>query len=38
VIAAMRKGLFDKLQSSGGMQIPLRRPAGEQFYDRKLQR
>ena len=37
-IAAMRKQLFDKLEAGGGMQIPLRRPAGVQFYDRKLRR
>jgi len=37
-IAAMRKQLFDKLEATGGMQIPVRRPAGEQFYDRKLRR
>ena len=37
-IAAMRKQLFDKLQATNGMQIPLRPPAGVQFYDRKLRR
>jgi len=37
-IAAMRKRLFDELESSGGMQIPVRRPKGAQFYDRKLAR
>lgn len=38
MIAAMRKRLFDNLEATGGMQIPLRRPSGEQFYDRKLRR
>ncbi len=28
----------DTLEATGGMQVPLRRPAGEQFYDRKLRR
>ncbi len=37
-IASMRKQLFDKLEATGGMEIPLRRPAGVQFYDRKLRR
>jgi len=36
-IAAMRQQLFDALESADGMQIPFRRPAGEQFYDRKLE-
>jgi len=35
-ITAMRKQLFDALEAADGMQIPFRRPAGEQFYDRKL--
>ena len=37
-IAAMQKQLFDELEASDGMQVPLRRPTGEQFYDRKLPR
>ncbi|HYW80838.1 MAG TPA: sulfatase [Thermoguttaceae bacterium] len=37
-IDAMRDELFDRLETTGGMQIPLRRPIGEQFYDRKLHR
>ena len=37
-IAEMREQLFDKLEAAGGMQVPLRRPAGVQFYDRKLRR
>lgn len=36
-IREWRERLFDKLEETDGMQIPLRRPAGaEQFYDRKL--
>ena len=37
-IDTMRNELFDMLEATGGMQIPLRRPVGEQFYDRKLRR
>ena len=37
-IEAMKKQLFDELEAAGGMQVPLRRPAGVQFYDRKLSR
>lgn len=37
-IAEMEKELFDMLEATGGMQIPLRRPKGTQFYDRKLRR
>ena len=37
-IDGMRKELFDRLEKSGGMQVPFRRPAGVQFYDRKLRR
>ncbi len=37
-IAAMRKQLFDALEATGGMQVPMRRPVGVQFYDRKLRR
>jgi len=36
LIAATRKRLFDKLEATGGMQIPLRRPAGVQFYVESL--
>jgi N-acetylglucosamine-6-sulfatase len=35
-ILEMRERLFEKLEETDGMQIPLRTPAGEQFYDRKL--
>ena len=37
-ITDMRKQLFDKLEATGGMRVPLRRPIGDQFYDRKLPR
>ncbi len=37
-IAAMRKQLFDRLEATGGLQVPFRRPTGVQFYDRKLRR
>jgi len=37
-ISAMKQRLFDALEAGGGMQVPLRRPTGEQFYDRKLPR
>jgi N-acetylglucosamine-6-sulfatase len=35
---AMRKELFDWLEATGGTQIPLRRPIGSTFDDRKLRR
>jgi N-acetylglucosamine-6-sulfatase len=37
-VAEMRKRLFDHLESTGGLQIPLRPPAGDPFHDRKLKR
>ena len=37
-IAEMQQRLFDELEATGGMQVPFRRPAGVQFYDRKLHR
>ncbi|HID77742.1 MAG TPA: DUF4976 domain-containing protein [Planctomycetaceae bacterium] len=37
-IAAMEKQLFDELEATGGMQIPLRRPAGVPLHQRKLRR
>ncbi len=37
-IGTLKKQLFDELEASGGMNIPLRRPKGEQYYDRKLRR
>ncbi len=36
--AEMEKELFDLLEATGGMQIPLRRPRGEPYHDRKLPR
>ncbi|RME95986.1 MAG: DUF4976 domain-containing protein, partial [Verrucomicrobia bacterium] len=35
-IAALQKQLFDELEASGGLMIPVRRPAGEVLDDRKL--
>jgi N-acetylglucosamine-6-sulfatase len=37
-IAEMQERLFDELEATGGMVIPLRRPAGEPLHDRKLRR
>ncbi len=37
-IAQMRKRLFDRLESSGGLEIPIRRPAGVRLDQRKLPR
>ncbi len=37
-IAALKKQLFDELEASGGMNIPLRRPAGDRLDQRKLSR
>ena len=37
-IASMREQLFSELQASGGLVLPIRPPAGVQFYDRKLPR
>jgi N-acetylglucosamine-6-sulfatase len=37
-IAAMQKQLFDELEASGGLTLPIRRPAGERLDDRKLRR
>jgi N-acetylglucosamine-6-sulfatase len=37
-IAQMKKQLFDRLEASGGMHIPVRRPAGERLDQRKLWR
>ena len=37
-IRELREKLFDELDSSGGLSIPIRRPKNEQFYDRKLPR
>jgi len=37
-IAALQKQLFDELEISGGLNIPVRRPAGEALPERKLAR
>jgi len=37
-IAAMKKQLFDELEASGGLNIPVRRPAGDRLDQRKLRR
>ena len=37
-IVEMRNELFDWLEASGGTTLPVRRPIGEQYYDRKLRR
>jgi len=34
----LREKLFDELEQSGGMSIPVRRPKNDQYYDRKLPR
>ena len=36
--AAMKKQLFDELDASGGLILPVRRPAGERLDQRKLRR
>jgi len=35
IVAAMKKQLFDALEASGGITIPVRRPAGERLDQRK---
>ncbi len=37
-IAAMKEQLFDKLEASGGLDIPVRRPQGERLDQRKRKR
>jgi N-acetylglucosamine-6-sulfatase len=37
-IQALRSQLFEELDSSGGLVLPLRPPAGEPYHDRKLRR
>jgi len=34
----MRKQLFDELEASGGLNIPVQRPAGERLDQRKNKR
>ncbi|MCX7886880.1 MAG: DUF4976 domain-containing protein, partial [Verrucomicrobiae bacterium] len=38
LIAELKNRLFDELGKSGGLLIPIRRPEGEPFHDRKLPR
>ncbi|MBE0536317.1 MAG: sulfatase-like hydrolase/transferase [Phycisphaerae bacterium] len=35
LVEAMKKQLFDELEASGGLEIPVRRPAGERLDQRK---
>jgi hypothetical protein len=37
-IAELQKQLFDELDASGGLIIPVRRPAGDRLDQRKLRR
>jgi N-acetylglucosamine-6-sulfatase len=37
-IDQLKKQLFDELEARGGLNIPVRRPIGTQYYDRKLPR
>ncbi|MCX7824188.1 MAG: sulfatase [Verrucomicrobiae bacterium] len=37
-IAKLRKQLFDELETSGGLEMPIRPPAGERLGERKLRR
>ena len=37
-IIELREQLFNELDQTGGLSIPIRRPKNEQFYDRKLRR
>jgi N-acetylglucosamine-6-sulfatase len=37
-IAALKKQLFDELEASGGLNIPVRRPRGDRLDQRKLKR
>jgi len=37
-IAAIKKQLFDKLEASGGLDIPVRLPKGERLDQRKNKR
>jgi N-acetylglucosamine-6-sulfatase len=37
-IAAMQQQLFDELEASGGLILPVRKPAGERLDQRKLRR
>ena len=37
-IAEMREQLFSELEDRNGLNMPIRPPVGEQYYDRKLPR
>ncbi|WP_407679072.1 sulfatase family protein [Candidatus Seribacter sulfatis] len=37
-ILELREKLFNELDSTSGLSLPIRRPKNEQFYDRKLRR
>jgi hypothetical protein len=37
-ILELREQLFNELDQTGDLSIPIRRPKNEQFYDRKLRR
>ena len=37
-IVTMRERLFESLETSGGLVLPIRPPKGVQYYDRKLRR
>jgi hypothetical protein len=37
-IARLQAQLFDQLEASGGLNVPVRRPAGERLDQRKLRR
>jgi N-acetylglucosamine-6-sulfatase len=37
-IDALKKQLFDELEASGGLNLPIRRPAGDRLDQRKLRR
>jgi len=36
VVAKLKNQLFDELEQSGGLQLPIRRPTGDPIHDRKL--
>lgn len=37
-VLELREKLFDELDATGGLVIPVRRPKNDQYYDRKLKR
>ena len=38
LINTMHEQLFDEFAASGGLEMPIRPPVGDQYYDRKLRR